>query len=150
MIITFVGHRTIGEINLLKEKIRSVILKEITKQEKITFYCGGYGGFDITCANACREIKTKVKEAEIVLVTPYLKQEYLKNINEQNLYDSIVYPPIENVPFRLAIIKRNEWMVEKASLIIAYVEHSYGGAYKTLEFAKRKNKRIINLATQKL
>ena len=64
---------------------------------------------------------------------------------EYGLYDSSIYPPIETVPPKFAITKRNEWMVSNADLIIAFVKHKYGGAYKTLTWAKRKNKKIINL-----
>ena len=45
----------------------------------------------------------------------------------------------------MAISKRNEWMVDRADLIIAYIEHDYGGAYKTIRYAQRKNKSIIYL-----
>ena len=68
---------------------------------------------------------------------------------DRHLYDSSVYPPIENVPMRFAINKRNEWMINQADLVIAYVDHTFGGAYKTLQYAKRKKKQIINLAEQK-
>ncbi len=37
-------------------------------------------------------------------------------------------------------------MTEEADLIIAYVKYNHGGAYKTLNYAIRKKKRIINLA----
>ena len=40
-------------------------------------------------------------------------------------------------------------MVEEADLVIAYVMYSWGGAVKTLEYAKRKKKTIINLASTK-
>ncbi len=56
-----------------------------------------------------------------------------------------IYPPIENTPPRFAILKRNEWMMTNADVIIAYVTHNYGGAYKSLEVAKRKKKKIINI-----
>jgi hypothetical protein len=70
----------------------------------------------------------------------------MKHLIEEHLYDSIVYPPIEKSPPRLAIIKRNEWMISKADLIIAYVLHTHGGAYKSLEYARKKNRFIMNLA----
>lgn len=57
----------------------------------------------------------------------------------------MLYPPIEKVPLKFAISKRNNWMVENSDLVIAYVNHSFGGAYKTLQAAKRKKKRIINI-----
>ena len=65
------------------------------------------------------------------------------------LSDASIYPPIEEIPERLAIIKRNEWMISRSDLVIAWVDHSFGGAYKTLSFAKAKKKRIINLALLK-
>ena len=41
-------------------------------------------------------------------------------------------------------------MVDEADLVIAYVMYSWGGAAKTLEYAKRKKKTIINLAEKNL
>ena len=62
------------------------------------------------------------------------------------LYDSIVYPPLEKTPLKFAISKRNEWMIDQSDFVIAYVEHSFGGAYQSLKYAHRKGKRIVNLA----
>ena len=76
----------------------------------------------------------------MTLVLPYLNRNY--NITG---YDEYVYPPLETVSQRLAIVKRNEWMVEQSDYIIAYVWH-YGGARNTLDFAKRKNEPIFNFA----
>ncbi len=36
-------------------------------------------------------------------------------------------------------------MMTNSELIIAYVNRDYGGAYKALQIAKRKDKRIINI-----
>jgi len=66
-------------------------------------------------------------------------------MNRCGLCDMSIYPPIENVPLRFAILKRNEWMMKNADLIIAYVKRNYGGAYKSLQVAKRKKKKIINI-----
>ena len=69
---------------------------------------------------------------------------------KENLFDSIVYPPLEAVPLKFAIIKRNEWMIREADLVITYISHSFGGAYKSMRYAQRKKKRVINLAEQSL
>ena len=37
-------------------------------------------------------------------------------------------------------------MVDKADLIIVYIDHSFGGAYQAYQYAKRKGKVIFNLA----
>ena len=73
----------------------------------------------------------------------------MSNINEimsSGLYDVSIYPPLENVPLRYAISRRNEWMVNEADLVIAYIKNTYGGAYKSFLYAKKKGKTVINLA----
>lgn len=149
MKITFIGHRTVFNCKNLTEIIRKTILENTNSNEHILFYCGGYGDFDNLCANVCRSIKKERENSELVYVTPYITESHQKKIEylmSLKLYDSTVYPELENVPYRLAIIKRNEWMITEADLVISYINHEYGGAYKSFLFAKRKNKRFINLA----
>ena len=69
----------------------------------------------------------------------------IKEMMNYDLCDTSIYPPIENVPPRFAISKRNEWMMTNADLVIAYVNHNYGGAYQSLQVAKRRKKKIINI-----
>ena len=149
MIITFVGHSSMMVDRNLSKEIREAILSNIKQDASVTFYCGGYGDFDRHCATMCRQLKETIPSSEIIFVTPYIAPSYqkkLKHLIDTELYDTIIYPPIENTPPRFAITKRNEWMVSQADFIIAYVSHSYGGAYKTLSYAKRKQKAMINLA----
>ena len=59
------------------------------------------------------------------------------------LYDGSVYPGLENVPGRFAISYRNRWMVERADCVVAYVEYGWGGAAQTMDYARRKHKRVV-------
>ena len=68
---------------------------------------------------------------------------------DSSLYDGTTYPSLEEVPKRFAITKRNEWMVEQADVVVAYVKHDWGGAAAMLRYAERKNMRIINISSQK-
>ena len=45
-----------------------------------------------------------------------------------------------------AITKRNRWMVEACDLFICYVEREDGGAYTAMKYAKKLEKKVINLA----
>lgn len=147
MIITFLGHRSLYNVGDLLEKVQNTILEHSDLNERTDFYCGGYGDFDNLCARACQSLKKRAPGWEIVFITPYIIDlQQQKRLIASDLYDSILYPPLENVPLKFAISKRNEWMVNQADLIIAYVQHSFGGAYKSLEYARRKKKRILNLA----
>lgn len=87
------------------------------------------------------DLKKIYPAVESVLVLPYPDRKA-----DSALYDSTVYPPLENVPKRFAVSKRNRWIVESADILVAFVEHDWGGAAKTLGYAKKKNLRVINLA----
>ena len=146
MIITFCGHSNCLFLDEEKEKLKQILIKEIGKNPTCKFYLGGYGDFDSLCLRTLRELKTIFPNIELLFITPYLDSNYSKLELAKYYYDDIIFPPIESVPRKFAILKRNEWMVDSADLVIAYVKYSWGGAAKTLEYAKRKKKQIINLA----
>ncbi len=149
MIITFIGHSSLNNCKDLRSKIENAIIENTTSEGYISFYCGGYGDFDNLCAGVCRSIKENKSNCENVFITPYIterQQKKMQYLIDNKLYDSTIYPPLENVPDKFAIIKRNEWMIDQADLIIAFVKHTYGGAFTALEYARKKKKHIINLA----
>jgi uncharacterized phage-like protein YoqJ len=146
MTITFCGHSNFSFDNTVKEKLRELLLQEIRKNPACKFYLGGYGDFDSLCLNILKEMKADFPTIELLFITPYLDDNYSKLENAKLYYDVIIYPPLENVPRRFCISKRNEWMVDEADLVIAFVKYSWGGAAKTLEYAKRKKVEFFNLA----
>ena len=139
MIITFCGHRKLYNSDTIKDcltrELRSILVQGTHK-----FYLGGYGDFDLLAANVLHELKPEYPELESILILPYLDRQV-----DASLYDSTIYPPLENVPKRFAISRRNKWMIEKADILIACVDHDWGGASKTLEYAVKKGLHIINL-----
>ncbi len=146
MVITFCGHSNCLFSDEEKEKLKQLLIKEIRKNPTCKFYLGGYGDFDSLCLRTLRELKTYFPNIELLFITPYLDKNYSKLELAKYYYDDIIFPPIENVPRKFAILKRNEWMVESADLVIAYVKYSWGGAAKTLKYAKRKKVPIIYIA----
>ena len=150
MVVSFFGHRSLYGSERLIDRVEKTITENIKDcNDEIVFFCGGYGDFDDLCARMCRSIKENLEKCELVFVTPYMsltQQEKIKSWIGLGLYDSVIYPPLERVPLKFAISKRNEWMIDQSDLIVAYVQHSYGGAYQSLLYARRKGKRIINLA----
>ena len=146
MKITFCGHSNFSFDNTIKEKLKELLLQEIRKNPACKFYLGGYGDFDSLCLNILKEIKADFPAIELLFITPYLNDNYSKLETAKLYYDGIIYPPLENVPRRFCISKRNEWMVNEADFLIAFVKYSWGGAAKTLEYAKRKKVEFFNLA----
>ena len=139
MKVTFCGHSMISNKEELSKKLSDTIEKLI-KEGADVFYLGGYGDFDILSAREVKKAKLKHKSIVTVLVLPYLEHRYNKE-----LYDETVYPDIESVPKRYAISARNKWMVDVSDVIVSFVDHDWGGAAKTLEYAKKRGKRIISL-----
>lgn len=138
--ISFFGH---SDYEYDEEDEKAIIEKidELVGDDPCDFLLGGIGAFDMFAKRCCIKYKQLLNpNVKLTLVMPYLDRKY--NIKG---YDDTVYPPLESVPKRLAIIRRNEWMVKESDNIIAYVWH-YGGARNTLDIAKRKNKPIFNVA----
>ena len=146
MTITFCGHSNFSFDNTVKEKLRGLLLQKIRKNPACKFYLGGYGDFDSLCLSILKELKIQFPNIELLFITPYLDNNYSKLETAKLYYDGIIYPPLENVPRRFCISKRNEWMVDEADFVIAFVKYSWGGAAKTLEYTKRKNVEFFNLA----
>lgn len=146
MIITFCGHSNYSFDDTVKEKLRGLLLQNIRKNPTCKFYLGGYGNFDSLCLSILKELKADFPDIELLFITPYLNDNYSKLETAKLYYDGIIYPPLENVPRQFCISKRNEWMVNEADFLIAFVKYSWGGAAKTLEYAKRKKVGFFNLA----
>ena len=138
MKITFCGHKDIHDRAAVERWLYDVC-RDLILQGAEEFYLGGYGEFDHQSAAVLRELKKTNPQIRLILVLPYLNSSM-----PTEGYDETVYPPLEFVPKRFAISRRNEWMVQECDMVIAYVTHGWGGTAKTLEYAQRKKKRIIS------
>lgn len=136
MTVTFFGHAEIAQSDNLRSWLISTI-EPLILDGADTFYLGGYGSFDSLAATVLRELKKTYPHIQLVLVLAYLNRN-----TDTSGYDSTLYPELEEVPPRFAISKRNERMVDLSDVVVAYVTHGWGGAAKTLEYAKRKRKVI--------
>ena len=146
MIVTFCGHSSFLRDQKHEEKILNILADRVG-EVNADFYLGGYGNFDNFAYECCKKYQKSHPKVSIIFITPYITLEYQKNhLKEQEkMFDAIIYPEIEKIPKRFAIVYRNRWMIDQADLIIAGVNHSFGGAYKAFLYAKAKKKEIINL-----
>ena len=141
MIVTFCGHRDVPDQENVKKWLTH-LLEKLIAEGATEFYLGGYGQFDHLAAAVLQELKRSHPDIRIILALAYLNQRY-----NRQYYDETVYPELEHVPYNVAIPRRNEWMVQKADVVIAYVIFSWGGAAETLACAKRKKKIIYEYDT---
>ena len=142
MVVTFCGHRDVYDREAVSQKL-SAVLRDLIDEGANSFLLGGYGNFDSIAASVVRDLKKEFPGVRSTLVIPYLDREFNKD-----LYDDSTYPPLEHVPRRFAISRRNEWMVNQADVVVSYVRHGWGGAASTLRYAERKKKRIISVSDE--
>lgn len=142
MIVTFCGHSKLNKPDGFSKWL-DIILPSLIEGGATTFYLGGYGDFDALAASAVRKQKKTYPHIELTLVLAYLDRDI-----DTSYYDDSTYPPLEKVPPRYAILRRNEWMVSASDVVVSGVTHSWGGAARTLEFAQRKNKVVLQYPAQ--
>lgn len=139
MTVTFCGHGNVIYPDGIRKKLSDTV-EELIMQGADEFLLGGYGKFDMMAAHTVRSFKDKYPHIKSVLVVPYINIGF-----DKELYDYSEYPHLESVPKRLAILKRNEYMVDKSDIVVAYVSRKWGGAAKTFDYAVRNGKKIINI-----
>lgn len=142
MTVTFCGHSEVFHAEQVYHWLVSEVEAAIQDGAE-TFLLGGYGGFDAMAAKVVWGEKKKYSRIESVLVLPYLDKKV-----DDSMYDGTTYPPLEKVPRRFAVVKRNQWCVDQSDRIIAYVTHDWGGAAATLEYGRRKGKEIRLFQTE--
>ena len=144
MIVTFCGHRDFVETAEAENQLTMFLEKYARENVRLVCYNGGYGNFDYFAAKCVQMMQEQYSNIRNCLVLPYIDQPFLERIEIfKNHFDETIYPPLESVPKKYAIIRRNEWMVDSTDIIIAYAKYSWGGAARTLEYAKRKKKTVI-------
>lgn len=131
----FAGHAKIYDTDSIKPKLKNEIINLIENYGVTVFYNGGKGEFDWLCAKCIKELKLDYPFIKSYLILAYKNESV---INRYDNFDDTIYPNMEVSP-KYAIIKRNEWMVDRSDFLIAYVHREWGGAYKTLTYAKKQN-----------
>lgn len=141
---TFFGHRQCP--SALRPQLREVLVDLIEGQGVHTFYVGNQGNFDHLVYSVLRELCQEYPGITYGVVLAYLPTER-QDRGEQAVDDSHTMFPegIETVPKRFAIDWRNRWMLKRADYVVTYVTHSWGGAAKFAEQARRMGKRVVNL-----
>ena len=136
---TFIGHHTAPKS--IKSDLTSCIINLIENQNVTTFYFGTHGKFDFMVEDILTELKQIYP-----LIKHYKVLAYLPKKDNYKNYANTIYPDLENVPLKYAIIERNKWMINKCDYLICYVTNTMTNAYNFLDFARKKNKNIINLS----
>lgn len=150
--VAFFGQRYIDNPLKVEESLEEQIRKLINEKEYADFLVGRNGEFDQCASSSVLRVRKNYRDdnSSLVLMLPYPTAEYVNNQNYFEDYYSdieISYAASKAHP-KSAIQIRNREMVDRADLVICYIEHKEGGAYKTVQYALMMGKTVINLTTK--
>lgn len=148
--VSFFGHRHVEYSSEIESRLEKLLYEFITQKEYVDFLIGRDGDFDILASSAIKRAihKYEYGNTHFTLVLPYQRAEYRDN--EQSYlqyYDEVeICTDSANAHPKSAIQVRNHNIVDRSDLVVCFIQHKSGGAYKTIQYAKNQGKRIINLA----
>ena len=148
--VTFFGHRYIDNILKVEEQLEEHIIKLLQEHEYVDFLVGRNGDFDQCVSSSVLRVRKNHRDdnSSLILILPYPTSEYINNEQYfEEYYNEIEvsYAASKAHP-KSAFQIRNREMVDRADLVICYIENKEGGAWQTVKYAMEKEKNIINLA----
>ena len=133
------------EANDASKPLEPALRTAILKQKIDTFWCCGFSGFDLNAALAILKLQDDFPGIKSILIRASLPT---KPDPFPGLYDGALYPDgLESLPSRLAVVKRNQWMVKHCDLIIASAGNDLCDAYEVVLMARRYGNPVVNLGS---
>ena len=143
--VALFGHRDFCQHKRLDDSLYPLIKDLLRTKTFVEIYIGRDGEFDIYVASIIKRVQTAAgtENSDLNLVLPYVRKdiEYY-----ERYYDHVIIPTSAHP--KIAITKRNEWVVEQADLVICYIERKKGGSYAAMRYAENMGKAVLNLADE--
>ena len=141
----FTGHRDI--IDEIDIDFLTACLQEFIDGGYDTFLSGMARGFDLIAADAVLKLKEKNKRIKLIACVPCPGQSKYYPPEEKEKYDRILplCDGVETVSehyYKGCMQRRDRYMVDKSSLLIAYSRTRAGGTFYTLNYAISRNKKV--------
>lgn len=148
--VSFFGHREVEGAAEIESRLERLLHDLITRKQYVEFLVGRDGEFDLLVASA---IRRAVKQygygnTSLTLVLPYMKAKYRDNKQYYlSYYDEVeICSESSDAHYKSAIQVRNRSMVDRSDLVVCCIQHKSGGAYRTMQYAKKQGKQVRNLA----
>ncbi len=148
--VSLFGHRDASDLRKWEDRLAATIKELIQTKPYVSFLIGRNGHFDEMSASVIKRVQKETgrDNSDITLVLAYT----VAVLNDyEKYYDGILLPDcVCGAHPKAAITLKNRWMVEQSDLVITYISRTTGGAYAAMQYAKKRNKRIVNLYTDSL
>ena len=148
--VSVFGHRIIDDSQKVEQKLYELLRIIMSRGDReVEFLVGRNGDFDLMTASVVRRLKKELNAENVflTLVLPYETAELRNNTEAfENFYDSIeISEASADKNFKFAITARNRDMIDRSDMVVVYVKNQSGGAYQSLRYAEKNEKKIVNL-----
>ena len=147
--VSLFGHRHIEQGALVEERLESLLYDLITGKEYVEFLIGRDGEFDLLASSVIKRCINKYGRGNtsLVLVLPYMRAEYRDNEAAfLDYYDEVeICEESARAHYKAAIQIRNRCMVDRSDLVVCCIQHQSGGAYRTVQYAQRHGKMVVEV-----
>lgn len=148
----FTGHRP-NKLDYSENEIKPLLetaIDNAISDGYVTFITGMAEGVDIWAAEIVLEKKKDNKDLHLICAVPHPGFENRRSQYEKERYENIIknadyVATISDNYYRACYQKRNIWMVDRSSLVIAVWNGQLSGTKNTIDYAVRQGIRIINI-----
>ena len=149
-ICAFFGHRDVVLSGYYEHVLEKVCRKLIDEQGVYEFWFTNNGECDFYARRILLDMKeNNYPEIDVCIMPAYNLSDGLFDVLSEKYL--LLFPEeLYHIPWKAAIVKRNEYMVKNADIILCYITRHYGGAYKAVKLAEKLKKKIINIAELEL
>jgi len=145
--VAFTGHRTYG--GQAAEALCAVV-RRLHARGCRTFLCGMAVGFDLAAAEAVVACRQELPDIALVAVIPFEGQERGFSAADRERYarvraaadsEVVLLPAYRPGCYAL----RNDYLVDRASVVVAWYDGSPGGTRYTVRRALRRGREVVGL-----
>lgn len=144
MIIAGTGHREVSN----RFDVERRVAESLKASEATHFICGMAAGFDLLAGNVALDMGILVTAAR-----PWAG--HTPRVGDEGVYSKIMQSALDIVnvtdeidyPGPWCYHKRNEWMVDHADKVLAYLDPKTekGGTFACVKYANKKDKLVRNI-----
>ena len=147
-VCAFTGHRNLAETDFDEQLLRRVV-KDLVINGYDRFLCGMAVGFDLKAAQAVLELKG-FYDIQLVACLPCVNQAEKYSAKNKKLYEEILYycddfVVMEPEYVRGCMQERDRYLVDNCDVLVSILRKNSGGTHYTVEYARKQNKKIIEL-----
>jgi uncharacterized phage-like protein YoqJ len=148
----FTGHRTIAPqaYEKVRRRLRQA-MENLIERGVVYFGSGGALGFDLLAAETVLDMKAQYPQIRLIMVYPCRNQTAYWPSSEIDRYNAIQkacdkYVYVSQAYTPTCMHQRNRYLVEHSGYCICYLTKPGGGTAFTVQYAREKGLKIVNLA----